>query len=103
MAETTANSLSGSGYRLVLTAAIISMFVVGFNTTAILTALPAIKSDLELDAQTLQWVINIYIHPKTFQFTYHINYFTVTDIRAIFFKCNAKNEGFTALYFVPIL
>jgi EmrB/QacA subfamily drug resistance transporter len=61
MAQTTANALHGSGYRLVLTATIIAMFVVGFNTTAILTALPAIKSSLELDGQTLQWVINIYM------------------------------------------
>jgi len=61
MAQSTTNNTSGSDYKLVLTAALMTMFVVGFNTTAIMTALPDIKSSLDLDSQTLQWVMNIYM------------------------------------------
>ena len=61
MAQTTASTLRSSDYRLVLAAALIAMFVVGYNTTAIMTALPDIKSSLDMDSQTLQWVMNIYL------------------------------------------
>jgi len=61
MAQSTTKNSRGSDYKLVLTAALTAMFVVGFNTTAIMTALPEIKSSLDLDAQTLQWVMNIYM------------------------------------------
>jgi EmrB/QacA subfamily drug resistance transporter len=61
MAHTTANAIRGSQSWLVVLAACISTFVVAYNTTAIMTALPAIKSSLDLDAQTLQWVMNVYM------------------------------------------
>jgi len=61
MAQTTANSMRGSGYWLVLATTSISMFVVGFNTTAILTALPAMKASLDLGSLALQWVMNAYL------------------------------------------
>jgi EmrB/QacA subfamily drug resistance transporter len=61
MTQTASKSLRDNDYKLVLAAALITMFVVGFNTTAIMTALPAIKSSLDLDDQTVQWVMNIYM------------------------------------------
>ena len=42
-------------------AACAGAFEVAYNTTAVMTALPAIKSSLDLDVDTLQWVINIYM------------------------------------------
>ena len=50
MAQTTVSVARGSESWLVLTAACVSTFVVAYNSTAILTALPAIRSDLDMDA-----------------------------------------------------
>jgi EmrB/QacA subfamily drug resistance transporter len=50
-----------SGFWLVVMAACSGTFVVAYNTTAVMTALPAIKVDLDLDVDTLQWVINLYM------------------------------------------
>jgi len=61
MAESTINAARSSESWLVITAACISTFVVAYNSTAILTALPAIKSDLDMDAEGLQWVMNAYM------------------------------------------
>lgn len=61
MAPTTANAVHGSKSWLVILAVCVGMVVVAYNTTAVMTALPAIKSSLGMDAQTLQWVINIYM------------------------------------------
>lgn len=49
------------GFWLVVMAACSGTFVVAYNTTAVMTALPAIKVDLDLDVDTLQWVINLYM------------------------------------------
>ena len=35
--------------------------MVAYNSTAILTALPAIKSELDMDPEALQWVMNVYM------------------------------------------
>ncbi|MGI9492107.1 MAG: MFS transporter [Geminicoccaceae bacterium] len=61
MAQTTVSAARGAESWLVVTAACISTFVVAYNSTAILTALPAIKSDLDMDAEGLQWVMNGYM------------------------------------------
>jgi MFS family permease len=50
-----------SSFWLVVAAAGAGAFAVAYNTTAVMTALPAMKSDLDLDVDTLQWVINIYM------------------------------------------
>ena len=46
---------------LVLAAACVGAFAVAYNSSALMTALTAIKWSLELCAGTLQWVINIYM------------------------------------------
>jgi len=46
---------------LVLATASLASFVVTMNSTAVITALPQIKTDLDLSHLTEQWVINIYI------------------------------------------
>ena len=48
-------------FWLVVAAACAGAFAVAYNTTAVMTALPAIKSSLDLDVDTLQWVINLYM------------------------------------------
>lgn len=48
-------------FWLVVVAACVGAFAVAYNTTAVMTALPAMKSELDLDLDTLQWVINIYM------------------------------------------
>lgn len=48
-------------FRLVVAAACAGAFAVAYNTTAVMTALPAIRSSLDLDVDTLQWVINLYM------------------------------------------
>lgn len=48
-------------FWLVVLAACAGAFAVAYNTTAVMTALPAMKSELDLDVDTLQWVINIYM------------------------------------------
>ena len=42
-------------------AACVGAFAVAYNTTAVMTALPAMKSSLDLGTDALQWVINIYM------------------------------------------
>ena len=61
MAQTTLDDARRSDSWLVIAAACICTFVVAYNSTAILTALPAIKADLDMDAEALQWVMNIYM------------------------------------------
>lgn len=46
---------------MVVVAACIGTFAVAYNTTAVMTALPAMKSSLDLGTDALQWVINIYM------------------------------------------
>ena len=55
------NGKPGSSFRLVVAAACAGAFAVAYNTTAVMTALPAIRSSLDLDVDTLQWVINLYM------------------------------------------
>ena len=50
-----------SEFWLPVVAACAGAFVVAYNTTAVMTALPAIRSSLDLNVDTLQWVINIYM------------------------------------------
>lgn len=50
---------------LVLIAACLSAFLVGSNATGVMTALPAIKSDLNLTTLAQQWVMNIYMLSAT--------------------------------------
>jgi EmrB/QacA subfamily drug resistance transporter len=61
MAQATAKAGHDSRFWLVVAAACAGAFEVAYNTTAVMTALPAIKSSLDLDVDTLQWVINIYM------------------------------------------
>ncbi|MDA7948907.1 MAG: MFS transporter [Hyphomicrobiaceae bacterium] len=49
------------GTILVLVTACVASFVVAYNNTALMTALPAVKSDFDMDAVTLQWVMNSYL------------------------------------------
>ncbi|MEM7192463.1 MAG: MFS transporter [Pseudomonadota bacterium] len=46
---------------LALAASAAGVFAVAYNTTAVMTALPAMKAGLDLDADTVQWTINIYM------------------------------------------
>lgn len=48
------------GARLVLVMAATCMAVVGYNTTAVVTILPDLKSDFDLTPAGLQWVMAIY-------------------------------------------
>ena len=48
-------------FWLVVMTACTGTFVVAYNTTAVMTALPAMKSELDLTVDTLQWVINLYM------------------------------------------
>ena len=50
-----------ASFWLVVAAACAGAFAVAYNTTAVMTALPAIKSSLDLNVDTLQWVINLYM------------------------------------------
>ena len=61
MAQTTANSVSGSKAWLVVAAACLGTSVVAYNSNAVITALLAIKSSLDLEPQTVQWVVNSYM------------------------------------------
>lgn len=61
MAQATANAGHDSKFWLVVAAACAGAFEVAYNTTAVMTALPAIKSSLDLGIDTLQWVINLYM------------------------------------------
>lgn len=48
------------GTRVVLTMTAICMMVVGYNTTAVATILPNLKSEFDLSPAELQWVMAIY-------------------------------------------
>ena len=61
MKQTAVTKRRKSSFWLVVAAAGAGAFAVAYNTTAVMTALPAMKSDLDLDVDTLQWVINIYM------------------------------------------
>jgi len=61
MADTTTSATHGSRYWPAVLAACIGVIVVAYNTTAVMTALPAIKFSFDMDKQTLQWVVNIYM------------------------------------------
>ena len=58
---TEAKSEQGSRYLWAVLAACVGVFAVAYNTTAVMTALPAMKSDLDLDVDTVQWVVNAYM------------------------------------------
>jgi MFS family permease len=58
---TQTKAVDGSKSWIVVLAACIGMVVVAYNTTAVMTVLPEVKASLDLDAQTLQWVMNIYM------------------------------------------
>jgi MFS family permease len=47
--------------KLVLAACCLTMLAVGENSTAIMAALPAMTSDLELEAATVEWIVNAYL------------------------------------------
>ncbi len=49
------------GAILVLITACVASFVVSYNNTALITALPAVKLDLDMKAAALQWVMNSYM------------------------------------------
>jgi len=51
---------SMAGVWLVLTMTSICMTVVAYNTTAVITALPDLKSTFDLRPTTLQWVMSLY-------------------------------------------
>ncbi|MEM8632237.1 MAG: MFS transporter [Pseudomonadota bacterium] len=61
MAEVTAaQEPDDKGATTVLVLTAICMMVVGFNTTAVATVLPNLKSDLDLTPSQLQWVMAVY-------------------------------------------
>ena len=47
--------------KLVLAACCLTMLAVGENSTAIMAALPAMTSELELEAATVEWIVNAYL------------------------------------------
>ena len=61
MTQATAKAGYDSRFWLVVAAASAGASEVAYNTTAVMTALPAIKTSFDLDIDTLQWVINIYM------------------------------------------
>ncbi len=48
-------------YLWVVLAACVGVLAVAYNTTAVMTALPAMKDALDLDVDTVQWVVNAYM------------------------------------------
>lgn len=58
---TTDNGAPQTGNRQVLFATCLATFVVGYNATAVITAVPALKAEFDIDRVTLQWVINAYM------------------------------------------
>jgi MFS family permease len=50
-----------SDLRPVLTACCLAMLAVGDNSTAIMAALPAMRSELQLGAAEVEWVVNAYL------------------------------------------
>ncbi|MEM8743334.1 MAG: MFS transporter [Pseudomonadota bacterium] len=61
MAAAKSSSRILEGPLLVLVTACVASFVVAYNNTALMTALPALKSELDMDAVSLQWVMNSYL------------------------------------------
>lgn len=61
MTETAPTKAANSAVWLVVIAASFGAFTVAYNTTAVMTALPAMKKDLDLGIDTSQWVINAYM------------------------------------------
>ena len=61
LAQTAARTAHGSTFWLVVLAACSGAFVVAYNTTAVMTVLPAMKASLDLGTDTLEWVINLYM------------------------------------------
>lgn len=61
MTQATTETAKESSYLWVVLAACTGVFAVAYNTTAVMTALPAIKSSLDLDVDTVQWVIGLYM------------------------------------------
>ena len=51
----------GSSYLWVVAAACAGVFAVAYNTVAVMTALPAMKSSLDLNVDTVQWVVGLYM------------------------------------------
>ena len=51
----------GSSYLWVVLAACAGVAAVAYNMTAVMTALPAMKESLDLDVDTVQWVVNAYM------------------------------------------
>lgn len=49
------------GFTLVLWSACLAMLAVGANSTAIMAALPLMRTDLSLDAAGVQWAVNAYL------------------------------------------
>jgi MFS family permease len=47
--------------KLVLAACCLTMLAVGENSTAIMAALPAMTSELKLEAATVEWIVNAYL------------------------------------------
>ena len=58
---TQAPAPQGTSYLWVVFAACAGVFAVAYNTTAVMTALPAMKSSLDLGVNTLQWVVVLYM------------------------------------------
>lgn len=61
MSDTSTPVAEDHGIWPVLLFVSICMTIVAYNNTAVMTALPAIKSDLDLRPTTLQWVMNAYL------------------------------------------
>lgn len=55
------NGKPETGNLLVLVTTCLATFVVGYNATAVITAVPAMKAEFDIDRVTLQWVINAYM------------------------------------------
>jgi len=60
VAQTATRAAHGS-FWLVVLAACSGAFAVAYNTTAVMTVLPAMKTNLDLGTDTLEWVINLYM------------------------------------------
>ena len=50
-----------AGYALILGSACLAMLAVGANSTAIMAALPSIKTELQLSASGVEWAVNSYL------------------------------------------
>jgi len=61
MTQATPEAAKDSSYLWVVFAACAGVVAVAYNTTAVMTALPAMKSSLDLDVDTTQWVVGLYM------------------------------------------